>query len=96
MWRYRSTVVWAVAVPTVYLWICDRIAIGLGVWQISERYTTGLGVGGLPIEEAVFFLITNVMVVQGLVLFRLPLWRHRMAPAQAVASSRSGATSSAP
>lgn len=57
----------AVAVPTLYLWAADRIAIGLGVWEISSRYTTGITVFGLPVEEAVFFLATNIMVVQGLV-----------------------------
>ncbi len=57
----------AVAVPTLYLWVADRIAIGLGVWEISSRYTTGITLFGLPVEEAVFFLATNIMVVQGLV-----------------------------
>ena len=57
----------AVAVPTLYLWAADRIAIGLGVWQISPHDTTGIVLFGLPAEEAVFFLVTNVMVVQGLV-----------------------------
>lgn len=55
-----------VTVPTVYLWVVDRIAIGLDIWEISPRFTTGLDLAGLPIEEAVFFLMTNVMVVQGL------------------------------
>lgn len=62
----------AIAVPTVYLWIADRVAIGSGIWSISERYTTGLHLLGLPIEEAVFFLLTNVLVVQGLILFLHP------------------------
>jgi len=58
-------------VPTLYLWVVDRIAIGVGLWTISERYTTGLAVPllGLPIEEAVFFLLTSLFVVQGLVLY---------------------------
>ncbi|MBX0286351.1 lycopene cyclase domain-containing protein [Haloarcula salinisoli] len=58
-------------VPTLYLWVVDRIAIGVGLWTISERYTTGFAVPllGLPIEEAVFFLLTSLFVVQGLVLY---------------------------
>ena len=52
--------------------ICDRLAIGLGIWEISPQYTTGWHLFGLPIEEAVFFLITNLMVVQGLALVRVP------------------------
>jgi lycopene cyclase domain-containing protein len=71
-------------VPTLYLWVVDRIAIGVGLWTISERYTTGLVVPllGLPIEEAVFFLLTSLFVVQGLVLYvwlvdRLRAVEHR-------------------
>ncbi|MFB6157284.1 MAG: lycopene cyclase domain-containing protein [Haloferacaceae archaeon] len=70
IWRERRTVAPAILVPTVYLWIVDRIAIGLGLWTISSRYSTGLAVAGLPVEEMVFFLVTNVLVVFGLVLYR--------------------------
>ncbi|MFT4890926.1 MAG: lycopene cyclase domain-containing protein [Halobacteriales archaeon] len=66
-WRMVAA---GVAVPTAYLCVVDAIAIDQGVWYLSERYTTGLSVVGLPIEEAVFFLATNLFVVQGLVLFR--------------------------
>jgi len=57
--------------PTLYLWIVDRAAIEVGLWTISGRYTTGAVVPllGLPIEEAVFFLVTSLFVVQGLVLY---------------------------
>lgn len=65
--------IWLIAtvVPTLYLWIIDRIAIGNGIWQISEMYTTGIKLFGLPIEEATFFLVTNLLVVQGLLLLLL-------------------------
>jgi lycopene beta-cyclase len=59
----------AVGVPTLYLWIADAVAIRQGVWAISERYTLGPSLAGLPLEEAVFFLVTNLLVVQGLMLF---------------------------
>ncbi|MFA9428854.1 lycopene cyclase domain-containing protein [Egicoccus sp. AB-alg2] len=66
----RLRVLWpAVAVPTVYLWLADGYAIANGIWSISERYTTGLAFGPLPVEEATFFLVTNLVVVQGMVLF---------------------------
>jgi lycopene cyclase domain-containing protein len=58
----------ALAVPTAYLWAADRLAIGLGLWSFSPTYTTGVTLLGLPIEEATFFLVTNVFLVQGLVL----------------------------
>lgn len=73
LWAQRRVVVLGVGVPTAYLWICDRLAIGLGIWDISTQYTTGWHLAGLPIEEAVFFLVTNLMVVQGLTLVRVPL-----------------------
>ena len=60
----------AVLVPSAYLWVVDRHAIREGVWTISETYTTGLGVAGLPVEEMAFFVVTNLFVVQALVLFR--------------------------
>jgi len=59
----------AVAVPTLYLWAVDRIAIGIGIWIISDELSSGFELLGLPVEEAVFFLITNLLVVYGLVLF---------------------------
>jgi lycopene beta-cyclase len=62
----------AVAAPTLYLWIADRIAIGAGVWTISPAATTGVHLLGLPMEEAVFFLVTNLLVVQGVFLFLGP------------------------
>ena len=59
----------AAVVPTVYLWIIDRWAIGRGLWIISNEYTTGIAPFGLPIEEILFFLSAGVMTVTGLVLF---------------------------
>ena len=66
----RRAKLWVVAVsiPTIYFWFADRIAIGLNIWWISADYTTGIGLLGLPLEEAVFFLITNLMVVSGMLL----------------------------
>lgn len=61
----------AVIFPTLYLWVTDRIAIGNGIWYISEKYSTGFKLFGLPIEEATFFLVTNLLVVQGILLFLL-------------------------
>lgn len=35
----------------------------------DRRYTLGVKLGPLPLEEATFFLVTNCMVVQGALLF---------------------------
>lgn len=67
----------AIAVPTLYLWVADRVAIGLGIWTIAPEYIVGVHLFGLPLEEAVFFLVTNVLVVQGVLLFLQPAMRRR-------------------
>ncbi|MFC7172785.1 lycopene cyclase domain-containing protein [Haloplanus litoreus] len=70
LWARRRLVTLGTLVPTTYLCVADRVAIEYGIWILSERYTTGLTVAGLPVEEATFFLVTNLFVVQGLVLYR--------------------------
>jgi putative membrane protein len=52
--------------------MADALAIHLGIWSISPRYTLGVALGPLPLEEAVFFLLTNLLVVQGLALLVPP------------------------
>jgi lycopene cyclase domain-containing protein len=77
-WLIRPPAIWdsgrvwipVVAAATIYLGIADSIAIASGTWYISERYTTGIFVLGLPLEEALFFLVTNLLVVWGLLLYR--------------------------
>lgn len=56
-------------IPSVYLCLADTYAIGNGVWSLSSTQTTGISLGVLPFEEALFFFSTNVMVTQGLILF---------------------------
>lgn len=68
-WKHRRIWALGIAVPTLYLWVADRTAIGLGIWDISDTYSLGFDPLGLPIEEVVFFLVTNVLVVQGLLMF---------------------------
>ncbi|MFB6119569.1 MAG: lycopene cyclase domain-containing protein [Halobacteriaceae archaeon] len=70
LWYQRRAVALGVAAPTLYLWGADRIALDAGIWYVSPRYTTGDTLFGLPVEEALFFLVTTLFVVQGLVLFR--------------------------
>ncbi len=54
----------------VALWLCvvDRTAIGLGIWSVTPASSTGLLVLGLPVEEALFFLLTCLLVADGLLL----------------------------
>jgi len=66
--RWRLVVV-GTAAPALYFAGADRIAIEYEIWTIAGEYTTGLTVGGLPIEEGLFFFVTTLFVVQGLVLY---------------------------
>jgi lycopene cyclase domain-containing protein len=69
LWRKRRTMLVAVGIPTLYLWVADAIAIYQNIWTISSEYTLGFGVWTLPLEEATFFLVTNLLVVKGILLF---------------------------
>ena len=77
-----------VGAPTLYLWGADATAIQLGIWEISERYTLGPALGPLPLEEAVFFLVTNLLVVQGLLLFLYPPGERADSPQIAASRGR--------
>ncbi|GAB3663731.1 lycopene cyclase domain-containing protein [Halopiger thermotolerans] len=103
LWATRRLVGLAVGLPTLYLWLADRLALEWGLWYISETHTTGYAVAGLPLEEALFFLATNAFVVQGIVLYawvvdradelpsldvRRPIGRRSSRPAQRVQTER--------
>ncbi|TQS34399.1 hypothetical protein Golomagni_05220 [Golovinomyces magnicellulatus] len=59
-----------IALPTLYLWVVDTLALKRGTWIIEPKTKLGIYVwDGLEIEEATFFLLTNILVVFGLVAF---------------------------
>jgi lycopene beta-cyclase len=58
----------AVVLCSAYLTLADAFAIGNGIWLIHSNRILGIRVIGVPIEEAVFFLVTNAMVVQSVLL----------------------------
>ncbi len=62
----------ALVLGTVYLWLADALAIADGIWTIHPTTSSGLLLGNLPVEEALFFLVTNLMVLQGLILLLKP------------------------
>lgn len=70
-------VVLGILPPTIYLWFVDFLAIQWGTWTISPTQTTGLNLASLPVEEMLFFLATNVMVVFGISLLLASQSRHR-------------------
>ena len=46
----------------------DKVALDAGTWTISEESSTGAKIGGVPIEEAIFFLLTTWVSAQGVIL----------------------------
>jgi lycopene cyclase domain-containing protein len=61
-----------ILLPTLYLTFVDSFALRSGTWTISSLQSLDifLPVIGVPIEEAIFFLVTNTLIVQGMILFR--------------------------
>jgi len=102
IWIYGGSLIWhvlrgpafgTIAGSSVYLWIADWVAISDGIWEISSTYTFGINPFGLPIEEATFFLVTNILVVKGVTLFLAgdligqQSWREAQPPVDAPADA---------
>ncbi|KAE8266130.1 hypothetical protein A4X09_0g6214 [Tilletia walkeri] len=59
-----AAVLASVAVPTGYLWFADVFALRRGTWFISRHTSLEVFViPDLPIEEATFFFVTNLILV---------------------------------
>ena len=70
LWHQRRLVALALLPPMVYLVVADALAIGSGTWAIAPSQSTGVMLGGvLPLEELIFFGLTNVLIVFGMTLF---------------------------
>jgi 15-cis-phytoene synthase / lycopene beta-cyclase len=66
-WTKTWLVIW---LPTLYLWVVDTLALKRGTWSITSGTKLGIHVWPhLEIEEAVFFLATNTLVVWGCFAF---------------------------
>jgi len=66
---YTSTLA-PILTPTLYLWVVDTLALKRGTWTIESGTKLGIFLwDGLEIEEAIFFLATNTLIVFGLVAF---------------------------
>lgn len=72
IWDERRRVALAIGTVTGYLWVADRVAIGMRTWRIEDPYRLGVDPLGLPIEEAVFFLVTTSLCVVGLAMLLPP------------------------
>ena len=69
LWRHRKLIASTVVPASVYLGLADSRAIRAGTWNISPRRTVGISViPHLPLEEFLFFCLTNLLLVFGVTL----------------------------
>jgi len=86
LWHHRKLVFLTIFIPGVYLSLMDIVALSDTTWSISPAQTTGMMFFGiLPLEEVVFFFITNVLIGFGMTLMlseigqaRLKEWRKKL------------------
>jgi lycopene cyclase domain-containing protein len=68
LWHERRLVAAVILPLGLYLSLADSLAIRAGIWAIDPAQSTGLLIGGLPIEEAIFFFVTVILITFGLTL----------------------------
>ncbi len=93
LWRERRRWPWVVLGLGAYFTLADAVAIEARIWTFDTRSLVGLYLGPVPIEEALFYLLTSAMVVQGCVLFWCILTERR---ARRTPRQSSRATDAAP
>jgi len=78
LWHQRQLVLLTIFIPAIYLSLMDIVALKNTTWSISPSQTTGmLFFGILPLEEVVFFFITNILIAFGMTLLLSNIGRQR-------------------
>ncbi|PHH77136.1 hypothetical protein CDD80_904 [Ophiocordyceps camponoti-rufipedis] len=78
----RARLLLAVVLPSLYLCMVDTLALRRGTWVIEDGTKMGYEVlGFLEMEEVVFFFVTNLMIVMGLVTvdYHIAMEEYQMA-----------------
>lgn len=66
LWRNGRLLLIVLLPAILYYAAADALAIQSGTWTINPDKTLGIYLGGvLPIEEFIFFVLTNVLIVFG-------------------------------
>jgi lycopene cyclase domain-containing protein len=79
LWQHRRLLALGIIPTTLYLGLSDSLAIESGTWTINPEKTVNIELGGrLPLEEGLFFLLTNVLVAMGFTLVQSPESRRRV------------------
>jgi lycopene cyclase domain-containing protein len=79
LWQHKRLVALGIIPATLYLGLTDSLAIDSGTWTINPEKTVNVHIGGkLPIEEGLFFLLTNTLIALGFTLVQSPRSRERV------------------
>ena len=79
LWRHRKLAALTILPMALYLSVVDLLAITASTWTIAPDQSTGILLGGvLPIEEAIFFIVTVALVTFGMTLFLAKETHDRM------------------
>lgn len=68
LWTSRLVLLAGITIPSLYLAAADGFAIANGIWVLHSDRILGFRLGDLPVEEMLFFLLTNAMVAQAVIL----------------------------
>ncbi|MEO8396917.1 MAG: lycopene cyclase domain-containing protein [Chloroflexota bacterium] len=79
LWQQRRLIALGIIPATLYLAISDSLAIDSGTWTINPEKTVNVHLGGkLPLEEGLFFLLTDTLIALGMTLMLSPESQKRV------------------
>ena len=84
LWHYRRLLGTVILTGAGYLSAMDALAISSGTWTIDPAQSTGIFIGNLPVEEAVFFVITVVLISFGMTLLLAKVSQKRLEELQSL------------
>ncbi|MCX7832957.1 MAG: lycopene cyclase domain-containing protein [Ignavibacteria bacterium] len=69
IFKYKNFIFFPAIIMTLYFSLCDSISIGHGIWDFDPEQTIGTLVYNVPLEEIIFFLCTNLLITEAMILF---------------------------
>jgi lycopene cyclase domain-containing protein len=69
LWQRKKVVLFSIFISTLYLSWADALAISIGIWTVELNTSLGILIGDiLPVEEILFFLMTDMLIVFAITL----------------------------